>query len=156
MLTLTTTGLATVGLALAHPQERTGAGERAHKTLLLTGCLETGPDAAIFRLTDAQESAQTSPEAVAPPPPPVGTTGGTREYEVTPGADNAELELASYVGQKVQVTVRPVEPLDVPSSPSPDAGRAKPVNPAPPAEAKPRIQRLQVIAVDSLKVPCKQ
>jgi hypothetical protein len=111
--------------------------EPAHKVFVLTGCLNAGADAtAAFKLTDASSVGQ-APPAGAGEPGAVGTSGQKPGYELQPvsGVDaegiDAE-ELKAHVGQRVEVTVRPIEVAEAGRSASSPAVEApKPVDPGP-------------------------
>ena len=140
-------------VSFAQPQSPPASGP-AHNTFVLTGCLvapvkETMP----FTLSNA------SPVGQAPPPAPGGSSvPGTEAekptYELQPvsgvnqqGADAAELQ--PHVGQRVEVTVRPIEQLAPPAA---TAGTSVAPKVDSPVERKP--QRFTVTAVKRASGSC--
>jgi hypothetical protein len=106
--------------------------EPAHKVYLLTGCLEVGAGAiATFKLTDASPIGRApsgTTEAGA-----VGTSGEKLSYVLQPdsGLHGQGLDaeaLKARAGQRVEVTVRPVEKL---AEAPPPAGQTAKFEPAP-------------------------
>jgi hypothetical protein len=144
-------------IGAVQPQNKS---EPAHKTVLLTGCLErTSPDSA-FTLTNATTLSRTTPEQAAPSP--AGTTGtkGTKgtpeiEYELRPVSSVGESgvdakELGRHIGQRVEITARPIEEAPA-AAPGPEVSPAE--QPKPPDPAAARI-RLTVTTLKSLGTPC--
>lgn len=141
------------GMGAQQSQEKS---EPAHKTVLLTGCVaRANPDSA-FTLTNATTLSRTTPEQVAPSP--VGTAGtrGTPEieYELRPaigvgesGIDRKELE--RHIGQRVEITARPIEEAPAAAPPS----KALPTEQPQARDQAARI-RLTVTALKSLGAPC--
>jgi hypothetical protein len=126
--------------------------EPAHKVYVLTGCLEVGgATAAAFKLTDAS-SIGAAPGGTAEPVA-VGTSGQKASYVLNPAsAGNAEgmmdaVALKAHAGQRVEVTVRPV---DVPAPAQPaanvEAQAAKP--------AEPVTERFSVTAIKRVTGTC--
>jgi hypothetical protein len=150
--------LATCCLLVATPQaqepDKTQKAPEApaHKTMLLTGCLVAGPDASTFKLTRASEvGASSQPRAV-------GTSGTAGEYELKTEArlDTSSVtpvDMKAFVGQQVEVTVRPVE--EIPDSAQQTAAGAPTVadDPAKPVEKK--TERFSVTAVKSIVATCR-
>ena len=123
----------------------------AHNTFVLAGCLgaplnETSP----FTLSSA------SPVGQAPPAGPAGSTViGTRgeklTYELQPtsgvnqqGVDAAALK--PHVGQRVEVTVRPIDTVAPPPPPGTSA--------EPKADAERKPQRFSVTAIKRVSGTC--
>jgi hypothetical protein len=87
--------------------------EPAHKVYVMTGCLERGSASTlVFKLADATAVGQ------APPGDPSNTdaeaVAGTRSYDLLPVSSVSEQginreTLDSHAGNRVEVTVRPVE-----------------------------------------------
>ena len=87
--------------------------EPAHKVYVMSGCLERGSaTTSVFKLGDA------TPVGQAPPTDPSNTdaevAAGTRSYDLLPVSSVSEQgtnrdTLESHVGNRVEVTVRPVE-----------------------------------------------
>jgi hypothetical protein len=101
--------------------------EPAHKTMMVTGCLQPTPDKLIFKLTDATLQA---PVTGASPAGPVGTVGKNVEFELTTEssvdrAGTEAVELSRYVGRRVHVAGRPWEIAPAPST-SPGSTSAGP------------------------------
>ena len=108
----------------------------AHKVFVLTGCLEVNATTApAFKLTDAS-SIGPSPTGSAEPGA-VGTSGQKASYVLHPasgvntdGLMNADA-LKVHAGQRVEVTVRPVDaPAPAPPPANLAAEGAKPAEPA--------------------------
>ena len=146
-------GLALVfGGLLAAPaaaqQAQAPAKEPAHKIFVLTGCLTGGgpTETAAFKLSGAEWVGQIPPERSAASP------DGKDVYELLPTVGLTEqgiarAELQKHVGQKVEVTVRPVEVAPGPSqSSTPAASTAKLEQAAP--------QRYTVSKIKSLAGTC--
>ena len=99
-------------------QSPSPANEPAHKVYVMSGCLEGGSSAmSLFKLADATSVGQ------MPPADPSNTevAGGTRSYEVLPVSSVSEQginreTLASHVGSRVEVAVRPMEAPTTPST----------------------------------------
>ena len=106
--------------------------EPAHKVFLMTGCLEVGAGAIpTFKLTDASPIGRAP--ASAGEPGAVGTSGTKASYvlqaESGMHAQGIDAEaLKARAGQRVEVTVRPVEKL---AEAPPLAGQAVKFEPAP-------------------------
>jgi hypothetical protein len=127
---------------------RTG-NEPPHKIYELTGCLESGTTATVFKLTGSSAIGTAPPLAT----PRAGVTSATNNvYElqavssIGQQAVNRE-ELQSHVARRVQVTVRPVEPLL--SSPS---STATETNATTPEQQSP--QRYSVVKITRLAESC--
>ena len=143
-----TTTLAAITLAFApafaRAQEQSKPAEPAHKTVLLTGCLQPGADAATFKLTHASPSQR--PSAEAPPAASaatVGTVGETRDYELTSDSSSkTDLKLSTYIGRRVEVTARPLA-----AAPAPSSGRAEAGLTAESKANEPKPERLMVTAI---------
>jgi hypothetical protein len=108
----------------------------AHKVFVLTGCLTASADTGGFKLTDASAIGQDRPKG-APEAGAVGTSGQKETYELQPvsgvNAEGVNADtLKAHAGQRVEVTVRPIE---VPPGPAPSTAdppsEAKPIQPAP-------------------------
>ena len=101
-------------------QSPSPANEPAHKVYVMSGCLEGGSAAtSVFKLADATSVGQ------MPPTDPSNTevADGTRSYEVLPVSSVSEQginreTLESHVGDRVEVTVRPVETSIAPATTS--------------------------------------
>ena len=128
----------------------------AHNTFVLAGCLEAPlTESSAFRLTSAEPVGQAPPARAAQSPgTATGTTGAKPVYQLQPvsavnhaGVDAAALK--PHVGQRVEVTVRPVE-TGGPAAPStataPVQGTAAPVDPVP--------QRFSVTAIKRISGTC--
>ena len=125
----------------------------AHNTMILTGCLAAGSDESTFKLTNAKPNAQAS----VAQPQPVGTAGARAEYELK-GEKNlstsgvAPVELKTFVGKRVEVTVRS---SDEPAASAPakvEGGATADPDPGKPAESKDRP--LTVTVVKQLASTC--
>ena len=126
-------------------------GTSAHSTKVLTGCLRAGPAPDTFLLTNATPKVDPNDNDLAGPA--VGTSGEKVEYDLAAntGLDQSgpPVDLKVYVGQQVEVTVRPAETTEAPtasSSARQAAAEAKPV------ERKPA--RVAVTALKSLSSSC--
>ena len=131
--------------------------EPAHKTVLLTGCLgRANPDSA-FTLTNATTVSRTTPEQVSSSS--AGPAGSKRTpetvYELMPVSGVGESgvdgeELGRHIGQRVEVTARPIEeaPAAAPQS------KAVPAQPRTPEDQAAARIRLTVTAIKSLGAPC--
>jgi hypothetical protein len=130
--------------------------EPAHKTMMVTGCLQPAPDKLVFKLTDATLQAPvTGLTGSAPPAGPVGTVGKNLEFELTTDSGverggTGAVERSRYVGRRVQVAARPSEiaPSPSTSSGSTSAGPEPKVN-----ERKP--PRLIVTEIRPLSSSCQ-
>ena len=145
--------IASASAALAAQPQSPPASGPAHNVFVLTGCLEAPVKETMpFTLSSA------SPVGQAPPAGPVGTSvpgteGEKPTYELQPvsgvnqqGADAAELK--PHVGQRVEVTVRPIEQLAPPAA----AGTSVAPKVESPVERKP--QRFTVTAVKRVGGTC--
>ena len=106
--------------------------EPAHQVYVLTGCLEGGDAASSFKLTGAAAVGQ------APPAQKTSSPALTKpdEYVVQPVSGVGEQgisreSLQGHVGQRVEVTVRPVDILPNPSSSASTDAKGKPEEPPP-------------------------
>jgi hypothetical protein len=105
----------------------------AHNVFVLTGCLTGGADAtATFKLTDASSIGQAPPAAAADAGVVAGTSGQKVSYELRPVSGvnaqgmNADA-LKAHLGQRVEVTVRPIEsPAAAPTAGAGGLQAAKP------------------------------
>ena len=94
--------------------------EPAHKVYVMTGCLErVSAQTSVFQLADS------TPIGQAPPADPsttgAGAVAGNRSYDLLPVSSVSEQginreTLESHVGDRVEVTVRPVETSICPSN----------------------------------------
>jgi hypothetical protein len=136
--------LATASSLHAASQAAPQATESAHQTMIYSGCLRKSDAGAIVKLTNASRIDQPSPATAAAP--------GSEEYELTSdkGLERggvARVDLDAHVGHKVEVTVRPPEVAEPPSTPETAAAR--------PASAEPaKIKRFTVIALKQLAATC--
>ena len=138
-------GLTVTPSAAQQPQARPD--QPAHKVFVLTGCLAGNPGASdTFKLTGAVP--------VGPPPPerPAPTSEPKDVYVLLPTTGLAEqgvarAELQTYVGKKIEVTVRPVEVAPGPSSSSSSTSPADKVGEPAPA-------RYTVTAIKSAAGSC--
>jgi hypothetical protein len=105
--------------------------EPAHKVYVITGCLARGSTStSAFTLADATAVGQ------APPGDPSNTdaeaAAGTRSYDLQPVSSVGEQginreTLESHIGNRVEVTVRPVEAsIATPTTGTPNTPAAKP------------------------------
>jgi hypothetical protein len=121
----------------------------AHSTKVLSGCLRAGPAPDTFLLTNA--TPKVDPNDLAGPA--VGTSGEKVEYDLAAdsGLDHSgpPVDLKAHVGQRVEVTVRPAEPVVAP--PAASSTKQTP-NEAAPVERKPA--RVAVTALKSLSSSC--
>jgi len=125
----------------------------AHKTMLLTGCLAAGPDAATFTLTRASEIDQPASQ-----PKAVATSGNQGEYELKAEArldtaSVAPVDMKPLVGHQVEVTVRPVEEVPATAQNATGAPTVAP-DPAKPVEKK-TVPRFTVTAIKQVLSTCK-
>ena len=143
-----------VAAPLAQQQPPSTPGAPAHNVFVVTGCLNAGVDrTAAFRLTDASSVGRTAP-ARAADAGAVGTSGLKTSYELQPASGvnpqgiDAE-ELKTHVGQRVEVTLRPVEAVAPPAPPTAanlGAQAAKPTEPP--------AQRFRVTAIKRVTGSC--
>jgi hypothetical protein len=128
----------------------------AHNVMVLTGCLTTGSDESLFKLSNAKPDAQAS----AAQPQAVGTSGDRAEYELRAETNLdktgvAAVDLKRFVGHQVEVTARAEE---IAAAPSPAAtGDAKTdADPAKPVEKIEKKDRpLTVTAVKQIAANCR-
>ena len=137
--------------------------EPAHKTIVLTGCLQKTDAEPGFAITKAQTLSRATPEQVSPAPaigtsgkPPANVADGVGEYELRPATGISETgvnakQLQEHVGTRVEITARPIE-RPLPSTPSSDA-IAPEQQPKPRAETQQKI-RLTVTAIKPLGSAC--
>jgi hypothetical protein len=107
------TGVVLILQAAASLAQQSPPTEPAHKVYVMTGCLQRGSaSTSVFTLADATAVGQ------APPGDPSNTdaksAGGTRSYDLLPVSSVSEQgitreTLESHAGNRVEVTVRPVE-----------------------------------------------
>lgn len=114
---------ACIGAAgLVHAQERAAA-PPAHNTFALMGCLEPAPrSAGRYMLTRAEPLGQAPPVRATPSTGVVGTAGRSPAYELMPVTEVGkpgvnEEQLKAHLGQRVRVSIRPIEPA-APATPS--------------------------------------
>ena len=94
--------------------------ERAHKVYVMTGCLERGSaQTSVLQLTDSTPSGQAPP--ADPSTTDAGAVAGNRSYDLLPVSSVSEQginreTLESHVGDRVEVTVRPVETSIAPAT----------------------------------------
>jgi hypothetical protein len=124
----------------------------AHKVFVLTGCLTAAGDTEGFKLTDASAIGQDRPKGAAAASA-VGTSGQKDTYELRPvtgvNAEGMDAEaLKAHAGQRVEVTVRPIEVLagPAPSAANSPSQGAKPIVPAP--------ERFSVTAIKRVTGTC--
>jgi hypothetical protein len=89
--------------------------EPAHKVYVVTGCLERGAAPSAFRLTRASAVGQ-----VAPPASPDGEGGNAYDLQATSAVAEqgfSNEKLLPEVGNRVEVTIRPVESAAPPAPP---------------------------------------
>ena len=143
----------TAGTPLA--QQPASSGAPAHSTFVLAGCLQAPlPGASLFRLADPVSVGHAPPSRPAPPPETgAGTAPRTPVYELQPvsgltqtGLDAAKLKL--HVGQRIEVTVRPVDTV----APAPSSAGTTTTQAAAPAEPAP--QRFSVIDLKRINGQC--
>ena len=132
-------------VATLSPQQAPSPTEPAHKVYVLTGCLEGSSAEAPFRLTGASAVGQ----ALPPRPATTQSKAETPDvYLLQPVSGVGEQginreRLQTHVGARVEVTVRPVDPLPTPAASAP---KDKPQEPAP--------QRYTVIKIDRRADSC--
>jgi hypothetical protein len=144
-----------VGIALlvAEAYAQNPAPEPAHKTMVLTGCLQAGASPSLFKLTNASSSG--SAGQTAQPLQAQSAAPGKLEFELTLagaplGIDEQKVDLRAHVGHRVEINARPTDP-------SPPAVAAKPGDPTPanaPPEDKP-VERVTVVAIKHLAADCR-
>ena len=124
----------------------------AHKVFVLTGCLTAGGDTEGFKLTDASAIGQDRPKGAAVAGA-VGTSGQKDTYELRPikGVNGEGVDadaLKAHAGQRVEVTVRPIEvlPGPAPSAANSPSQVARPIEPAP--------ERFSVTAIKRVTGTC--
>jgi hypothetical protein len=94
--------------------------EPAHNVYVLSGCLEgSSAPTSLFKLVDAMPIGQAPPSD--PPKAEAGVVAATRAYDLLPVTSVSEQgvtreTLASHIGARVEVTVRPVEPSNATST----------------------------------------
>jgi hypothetical protein len=126
----------------------------AHNVFVATGCLNAGADgAAAFKLTDASAVGRAAP-ARAPEAGAVGTSGLKASYELQPvsgvNAQGMDADaLKAHIGQRVEVTLRPIQTPAAPDSPT--AGSLG-VTAVKPADAPP--ERFSVTALKRVSGSC--
>jgi hypothetical protein len=107
----------------------------AHKVFVLTGCLTAGGDSEGFKLIDASAIGRDRPNGAAAGA--VGTSGQKDTYRLQPvtgvNAEGVDADaLKAHAGQRVEVTVRPIEVLAPATSAANSPSQvAKPIEPAP-------------------------
>jgi len=149
------TTLAAITLAFApaftRAQQQSKPTEPAHKTMLLTGCLQPGADAATFKLTHASTSQRRSVEATtAASPAAIGTVGQTRDYELTSDSSSkTDLKLSTYIARRVEVTARTLD-----GAPAASSGRAEAGLTAEPKANEAKPERLMVTAITRVSASC--
>jgi hypothetical protein len=95
----------------------------AHNVFVATGCLDAGAEgAAAFKLTDASSVGRAAP-APTPEAGVVGTSGLKASYDLQPvsgvNAQGMDADaLKAHVGQRVEVTLRPIPTTAAPASPT--------------------------------------
>jgi hypothetical protein len=145
--------LAGCTLLVAETYAQNPAPEPAHKTMLLTGCLQTGTSPSIFKLTNASSSAEAG--RTAQPVTSRSATQGKLEFELTSAGaplevDAQKVDLKPHVGHWVEINARPPET-------APPAVAPKPGDPSPakaPTEDKP-VERVIVVAIKHLAPACR-
>jgi hypothetical protein len=134
--------------AAARAQDQSKPTEPAHKTTLLTGCLQPGSDAATFKLTHASPSQPPSVKATTSVS--AAAIGKTRDYDLTSDpSSKTDLKLSTYIGARVEVTARPID-----SAPAASSGRAVAGLTAEPKEHEPQPERLMVTAITRVSASC--
>ena len=106
------TGVALVLQVATSLAQQSAPNEPAHKVYVMAGCLARGSaSTSVFQLADS------TPVGQAPPADPSnkGEVEGTQSYDLLPVSSVSEQginreTLASHVGSRVEVTVRPLEP----------------------------------------------
>ena len=116
------TGVVVILQIAASVAQQSPPDDPAHKVYVMTGCLErNSASTSLFTLADS------TPTGQAPPAPPLktnaGGAAGTGSYDLVPVSSVSEQginreTLESHIGNRVEVTVRPVEPSIAASSTS--------------------------------------
>jgi hypothetical protein len=125
----------------------------AHNVFVLAGCLKAGADpTGIFKLTDASSIGQTAPAGATDGA--VKTSGQKPSYELRPvsglNAQGVDADgLKAHLGQRVEVTVRPVETAPA----APPAGSAG-IKAATPTERAPEV--FSVTAIKRVSGTCAE
>jgi hypothetical protein len=137
--------------------------DTAHKTVLLTGCLQRVDADPGFTLVQAETLSKATPEQVSAPA--VGAAANTpaakegnkdlARYELRPASGIGDRgvgakELQQHVGKRVEITARPVE-QPIPSAPSATVTAPKL---SPPLPEPPQKIRLTVTAIKPLGTMC--
>ena len=142
-------------LATAVPfalQQTTSPPKSAHSTFMLVGCLEAPIDqTSPFKLTGAVPVGQAPPSHRPRASAGDGKGGVSYDLQPTSGVNQQGLDAAAlkrHVGQRVQVTVRPIDTVAAPPSSQTSATREA-VTPEPAPE------RFSVTAVDIVSGPCR-
>jgi hypothetical protein len=129
--------------------------EQAHKTIVLTGCLQAGSSPSLFRLTNASPSPEQGVAGQPSPaqPAPRGTSGEASEYELTSSGSQADVDakavdLGAHVGHRVEINVRPIAPVPaVPPKPGDTAAAKSPVD-------EKLLERMSVVAIKHVAAVC--
>ena len=124
---------------LSLAQQAPAAPAAAHNTFILTGCLEAPvPGTSAFRLTDAAPIGHAPPIGPTPTDVTTGQVTSKPAYLLQPvsGLQSGVPadELKARVGERVEVTVRPVDVVP----PAPPAGASTTSAPATPAAHAPQ------------------
>jgi hypothetical protein len=150
----------------------------AHETMLLSGCLEAGPDETTFRLTKASRvrapgdpsssggapsaspEASSTPRAQTAPPTAVATSGEQSDYELKAetrldAARVAPLDMKAFIGHQVEVTARPLEEPLPPEPARPAAQPQADADGGKPADAEKKVNRLTVTAIKQVVGTCQ-
>lgn len=134
------------------------ATEPAHKTVLLTGCLQLADTKEYFTLKDAVTVPQT-PAGQTVPSSSAAQTGARAperiEYELRPASGVAESgidakRLGQQIGQRVEITARPTDD----TAPAPQDPKVTAEQPKPRAETVQKI-RLTVTDIKALGMSCQ-
>ena len=141
-----------VALPAAEQQPSPTANPPAHNVFVATGCLKApvGP-AAAFTLTDASSTGRAASSRGAETGA-VGTAGLKTSYELQPAVGVSEQgmdadALKAHAGRRVEVTLRPIEPV---AAPAPAANLG--VQPGKPNDVPP--QRFSVSAIKRVTGSC--
>jgi hypothetical protein len=113
-----------------NPRTPEPANQPAHNVFVLTGCLDKGDTETTFRLTRASAVGQTPPRSNATPPATEAKGEDAYELQATSSVSEQGLsreQLQTEVGQRVEVTIRPIEVT----------ASSAPLTTAAPAEKKP-------------------
>jgi hypothetical protein len=142
-------------LLAAEAYTQNTAPEPAHKTMVLTGCLQSGSSPSLFKLTNASSStaAGSTGQPIPLPSAARGTSGLTSEFELTTAGsqlqiDEQKIDLREHVGHRVEINARPTAPSP-PVTPKP----GDPAATKAPAEDKP-IERVTVVALKHIAAVC--